>query len=721
MKRFILPLIVLCVLISNSNPGSNLTNLTVVENEENINTKKTIKINEIKAGTLVRKVEGSADEYELIPQIETDVSVDIQGMISSTIMEQTFINNSDKAIEATYVFPLNHHSAIYDMSFKIDDRIISSVIEEKAEAQKKYTEAKKEGKKVSLLKQERPNMFTQTVANILPNDTIRVEIKYVEPLKYENGEFELRLPLAITPRYTMGGSEIKHAGGVKKISASVEDASSISPPYIPPAIQTAKGVSISIDLDAGFTIQEVSSSHQIIQQKIGDEKMGITLKNDKIIADQDFIFKYKISEKEKPQITTFVSESNGEDYYMILAIPPDPKKNKDQVPKEMTFVLDISGSMNGNNITYAKASLLEALDKLDSKDYFNIIAFDDNTYRFKHNPIPASSGNILEGMNFINNLSGGGGTEALPALAWAMDETHNSDFIKMIFFITDGALGYENEVFKLVDSSLRDARMFSINIGYSPNSFLLEKIAEMSRGSYIYIKNNRDIVDKIGKLMDRINKPIISDIQLKLDDEAELYPTPIKDLYENEPIVIYGKSDDLKNKLTIEGKTGRGKYKETFRIKKRKLKKHASIPILWARKKIESLMNDYRLKYSRNNQTKEDLKNRVIEVSKKYNVLSKFTSFIAIENIVSNNTGELLSGNVPIELPKNWQTRQAPQFDKNQNTKFAHANLPSKYSRGSLPQTGTDNPLYLLWGSILVLSSMILALLKRVIYVKKDV
>ena len=137
MKRFILPLIILCVLIPNSNLDSNLTNLTVVENDENINTKKTIKINEIKAGTLVRKVEGSTDEYELIPQIETDVSVDIQGMISSTIMEQMFINNSDKAIEATYVFPLNHHSAIYDMSFKIDDRIISSVIEEKAEAQKK--------------------------------------------------------------------------------------------------------------------------------------------------------------------------------------------------------------------------------------------------------------------------------------------------------------------------------------------------------------------------------------------------------------------------------------------------------------------------------------------------------------------------------------------------------------------------------------------------------
>ena len=706
--QYIITIITLLSL-SLSNITSDQLELSIVEDAPEIESAQFIKINEIKAGTLVRRISGT-DNYELIPQIETDVSIDIQGMVSSTIMEQTFINNSDKPIEAMYVFPINHHAAIHDMYFIIDNRIVRSQIEEKKEAKKQYNQAKKDGKRASLLKQERPNMFTQSIANIMPNDTIIVRIKYVEELTYENQEFELRLPLAITPRYTMGGTEpnldIK-TGNLKKISTSVEDAKNINPSFIDPRIHSARGVAININLDAGLVIADVSASHKIIKQRINDKKMKIKLSNDRIIPDQDFIFKYKIEERDEPQITTFVSEKDGEDYYMIMAIPPDPKKNKSQIPKEMTFVLDVSGSMNGNNIKYAKMSILEALDKLEPQDYFNIIAFDDNSYHFKYNPILATEENILQGMDFVNNLQGGGGTQALPALAWALDEQHNPDFMKMIVFISDGALGYENEVFKLLDSGLRDARIFSINIGYSPNSFLLEKIAKMSRGSNIYIKNNNDIISQVGKLIDKINNPIISDIKIKLDDSADLYPNPINDLYHNEPILVFGKSDDLKNKITIEGTTSRGKYKETFRIKKRKLKEHKSVPILWARKKIESLMDDYRLKYSKTSQEKEDLKNEIIQISKKYNVLSKFTSFIAIEDVISNNTGELLSGNVPVELPKNWEYKKAPQYDKNQSNSFKYTSNKS-INRPSMPSTATDNPKYLVWGTILLLSSLIL-------------
>jgi len=710
-------IIMLITILSISIPNTNQLELSVLDDAIETNKKQFVKIEEIKAGTLVRRISGTND-YELIPQLDTDISIDIQGMVSSTIMEQKFINNSDKPIEAMYVFPLNHHAAIHDMYFIIDNRIVRSQIEEKKEAKKQYNQAKKEGKRTSLLKQERPNIFTQSIANIMPNDTIMVRIKYVEELTYENQEFELRLPLAITPRYTMGNTEpgvnIK-TGNLKKISTSVEDSKNIQPSFIPPTMPSSRGVSINIDLDAGLLIKNATASHKIIKEKISDKKMKIRLSNDQIIADQDFIFKYKVAEKNEPQITTFFSEKDGEDYYMIMAIPPDPKKNKSYIPKEMTFVLDVSGSMNGNNIKYAKMSVLEALDKLDTRDYFNIIAFDDNSYHFKYNPILATEENILEGMNFIDELKGGGGTQALPALAWALDEQHNPDFMKMIVFISDGALGYENEVFKLLDSSLKDSRIFSINIGYSPNSFLLEKIAKMSRGSNIYIRYPNDIINEIGTLIDKINSPIVSDIKIKLDNNADLYPNPINDLYHNEPILVFGKSDDLKNKITIEGKTSRGEYKETFRIKKRKLKEHTSIPVLWARKKIESLMDDYRLQYSKTSQKKDDLKKQIIQISKKYNVLSKFTSFIAIEDIISNNTGELLSGDVPIELPKNWEYKKAPQYDKNQPNSFKYASNKQQINQynASMPSTATHNPTYLLWGSILLLSSITLLIIRQ--------
>ena len=188
-------------------------------------------------------------------------------------------------------------------------------------------------------------------------------------------------------------------------------------------------------------------------------------------------------------------------------------------------------------------------------------------------------------------------------------------------------------------------------------------------------------------------------------------------MYHSEPILVFGKSDDLKNKITIEGKTSRGKYKETFRIKKRKLKEHASVPILWARKKIEALMDDYRLQYSKTTQKKEDLKNQIIQISKKYNVLSKFTSFIAIEDIISNNTGELLSGDVPIELPKNWEYNKVDKYDKNTSNSFKHAankQAPKHYNNTPrMPSTATNNPAYLLWGIILLLSSMIFLIVRQ--------
>lgn len=718
MTYFILFITIISLSLSNSN--TNDISLTVIEDQKNL--KQSIKIQEIKAGTLVRKISGT-NEYELIPQIETDVTIDIQGMVSSTIMDQIYINNSDKPIEAMYVFPLNHHAAIHDMYFIIDNRIVKSKIEEKKEAKKQYNQAKQEGKRASLLKQERPNMFTQSIANIMPNDTIMVRIKYVEELKYENQEFELRLPLAITPRYTMGGVESKFDikdGTIKKTSTSVEKAKDIQPPFTPPSIEASKGVSININLDGGIPVENVSSSHQIIEKKISPNKRQIKLKNGRITPDQDFTLKYRIGSKDEAQVTTFISEQDGEDYYMIMAIPPDPKKNKEYIPKEMTFVLDVSGSMNGNNIKYAKLSLLESLDKLSPKDYFNIIAFDDKTYQYQYNPIPATEENVLDGMDFINNIKGGGGTNALPALAWALDEHHNPDFMKMIIFISDGGLGYENEVFKLINNSQSDARIFSINIGYAPNNFLLEKVAEMTRGTYIYIKNNRDIVDKIAKLTNKINSPIISDIQIKLDNTADAYPNPISDLYHKEPIVIFGKSDNLKNKITLTGKTSKGNYKKTFKIKKRKIKEHASIPTLWARKKIESLMNHYRLKSNKVNKTKDDLKNEIIEISKKYNVLSKFTSFIAVEDIITNNTGELLSGNVPLELPKNWEYRQAPQYDKNQQNTFKYANATNKYSP-SMPSTATNNPTYLLLGSLLFLCAMLLSRIRKTLNEKHSV
>ena len=674
------------------------------------------RIHEIKAGTLVKKIKGT-DRYEVIPRLETNVSIDIQGMVASTIMDQVFVNTSDKPIEAEYVFPLNNNCAIYDMFFIIDDRIISSKIEEKKEATKQYQEAKKDGKKASILTQERPNIFSQAIANIMPDDSIRIRIKYVEPIAYEDGEFEFRLPLAITPRFGEESSAVNISKGVKRVSSIVSDKSKINPVYMNQAVNNGRGVAIDITLDAGIEIINATASHPISKTIINKSKMSISLKNERIIADQDFIFKYKIEKKDEPQIATFISEMDGEDYYMIQAIPPKPKKNKNRIPKEMTFVIDVSSSMLGNNMMYAKSALLESLNALGEDDYFNIIQFNNGFDYYRASPITATKDNIEDGKNYVSNLYANGGTHALPALEWAMNEPKQENTMKMIVFITDGAVGYEDAVFQSINHYLGNSRIFSIAIGSAPNSFLLEKIAQLSRGTHTYIKNNNDIMSQMSNLLNKINNPILSDIKITLDKDADYYPNPIKDLYHNEPLIVFGKSDKINNKIKIEAQTARGKYKKTIKIKKRKIKEHKSIPVLWGRKKIDFLMNQYRLNGATSSKTKDDLKKEIVSISKKYNVLSKFTSFIAIENIISNYSGELFSTNVPSEIPKNFQTNKIPSNDKKNSYKLASANvntnINNKYIPNRLPQTATDNPLYILIGTAMLLLGGILHLINR--------
>ena len=417
----------------------------------------------------------------------------------------------------------------------------------------------------------------------MPNDSIRIRIKYVEPIKYEDGEFEFRLPLAITPRFGEESSEINISKGLQRTSSIVTDKAKINPVYAPREIDNGRGIAININLDSGIEIKKVSASHPISKTKINESTMTINLKNERIIADQDFIFKYKIEKKDEPQIITFTSEMDGEEYYMIQAIPPKPKKDKNKIPKEMTFVIDISGSMTGNNIMYAKSALLEALNVLEEDDYFNIIPFNSGFSMYQNAPIIASRENIEDGKDYISNLSASGGTYALPALEWAMNEPQKENTMKMIVFITDGGVGYEDTVFQSIDNNLGNARIFPIAIGSAPNSFLLEKIAQLSRGTHTYIKNNNDIFNEMSNLLNKINQPVLSDIKITLDKNADYYPNPIKDLYLNEPLVIFGKSDKINNKIKIEATTSRGKYKKTIKIKKRKIKEHKSIPVLWER------------------------------------------------------------------------------------------------------------------------------------------
>ena len=334
-------------------------------------------------------------------------------MVADTQMEQLFINDSSEPIEAIYVFPLNHNAAVDNMYFIVDDRIIESKIKEKKQAQKEYIEAKKEGKRAAIVTQERPNIFTQSIANIMPNDTITVVISYVQHLQYENQEFTYRLPLAITPRYSKSPSSINANNATEPISSAINDAEKINPHYLDETMGFSNNVTINVNLNSGFKIENIKSSHKVISKKINESITEIRLKNNKIQADQDFTLSYTIPIMDTPQISVFSTKRAEEDYYMIMAMGPNNINNNQHIPKEITFVIDKSGSMRGNNIEYAKISVIQALNNLNSNDSFNVIAFSDNFIKYNYKPVQANEKNIELATKFINNITSDGGTEAL--------------------------------------------------------------------------------------------------------------------------------------------------------------------------------------------------------------------------------------------------------------------------------------------------------------------
>ena len=652
---------------------------------------KKIKIRDIKAGTLIKKISGS-EEYEILPNMETIVNIKIDGMVSETKMEQVFINNSSDPIEAIYIFPINHNAAVNDMKFIVNNRIIETKIKEKSVAEKEYKKAKEDGKRASIVTQERPNIFKQSIANIMPNDTINVIISYVQNLKYENHEFKYRLPLTITPRYRKEPKRINVDNGLNPINSIINDKEKINPKYLDEKINYANNIKIKANINSGFKIVDIISSHKIDRHKINDSNFNISLKNGQINANQDFTLSYLIKEGDEPQISIFSATKNNEEYYMIMAMGPKDINDKQHISKEITFVIDRSGSMEGNNMESAKIAVIEALKKLKSNDTFNIISFSDSFKKFSYKPLLVNDKNIKQGIKFINDITAYGGTEALPALEWAMQEEHDASKIKMIIFITDGAVGYEDSVMRLIDEeNVNEARFFPICIGYAPNSYLLQKVAEITRGSYTYIKNHGEITNKLEKLFNKIENPILSNIIVNFNQTEDYFPNPIKDLYLNEPLIIFCKSNSSINEIEFKGKNSIGDFNKKFNLNDIVISQESAIPELWARKKIAYLMDNYRL--SRDIAIKDDIKSQIIDISKSYNILSKFTSFIGIESEIVNKKEYLLSTKIGSQLPKNWKKS---------------SNSHSQSSDYYMPETATNNLSYFLFGLFLLCTSIFL-------------
>jgi Ca-activated chloride channel family protein len=589
------------------------------------------------------------------PLKHTDVKAEISGFLSRVNVTQEFENPFKEKIEAVYTFPLPQDAAVDDMTMTIGDRTIRGKILPREEAQAVYDAAKSSGKTASLLDQERPNIFTQSVANILPGDRIKITISYVETLKYEAGAYEFGFPMVVGPRYIPGEREIsKRGNGFASDTDQVPDASRITPKMAPPGLRSGHDISLDIQLDAGLIVDRVDSkTHSVDIERATPNSAHVRLKDGPTIPNKDFVLRYDVAGGSiQDALLTHRSEKGG--FFTMILQPPDRVTAADVTPKELVFVLDTSGSMQGFPIEKAKETMKLALDSLYPSDTFNLITFSGDTEILFPKPVPATKVNLMKAQAFLSSRSGAGGTEMMTAIKAALEPSDNQDHIRIVCFMTDGYVGNDMEIISEVQKH-QNARVFAFGIGSAVNRFLLDKIAEAGRGEVEYVSLSDDGSAAAKKFHERVRSPLLTDISIDWNGMpvTDVYPQRIPDLFSAKPLILSGRFTAPANgTIHLRGKVAGNDFARDIQVSfPETMAAHDVLSSLWARRRIDDLMsNDYG--GAQNGNMKPELKQTITQVGLEYRLMTQFTSFVAVEEMVVTDGGQPRRIDVPVEVPE---------------------------------------------------------------------
>jgi len=596
--------------------------------------------------------------YESVPLLHTDAVIDVRGLVAAATVTQQYANSSAEPIEALYIFPLPHDAAVYDMEIHIGNRVIRSEIRERQEAKRVYDAAKAAGKHAALLEEERPNIFTTSIANIMPGDRIDVHLRYVEPLRWEGDSLRLVFPMVVGPRYIPGTQAVGHTGtGWASDTNAVSDASRITPLVRHPESRSGHDISVAVDLDSGFEAQPIKSvSHEISVRRLPDGRQHVELATGATLPNKDFILEIKQADSSQPKTALFLSPANdsGETHFLLAAFPP-AVQSKARMPVEMLYMIDVSGSMEGTSIQQARGALLEALDRLQPNDRFGILAFSNDYREFSPEPLPASAENLSAARRYVQGLQAGGGTEMLPALLHLMRKPTTPDYLRHIILLTDGDLGNEEQIFAALRSDLGKARLYTVAIGSAPNLFLATKMAQFGRGTFTHIADIGEIQEQMGRLIESIESPVLTDVNVTFSgvEMAEVYPEHIPDLFLRQPLLIFGRiSNGRVGTVHLTARAGNEPYEAVIAFDSSKAAFHPGITTLWARQRVEDLMDHWR---NSDEKGQAEIRGSVISHAIRYRLVTRFTSLVAVEEVIVNPGGQSDTAAVPTELPAGWQ------------------------------------------------------------------
>ncbi|MCB2221534.1 MAG: TonB family protein [Bacteroidetes bacterium] len=585
-------------------------------------------------------VQSDDSEIDKLPLKSTSVEVNIAGVIADVKVKQVYQNEGSRPIEAMYVFPGSTRAAVYGMQMTIGERTIVAKIEERLKARQDYEEARQNGQSASLLEQQRPNVFQMNVANIMPGDRIVVELLYTELLIPEEGVYEFVYPTVVGPRYSNLPEDL----------ASASD-QWVSNPYTHEGEPPLYSFNLTVNLNAGMPVQDVvCPSHQADVQFVSSNEVKIDLPDvEKTGGNRDFILKYRLKGKQI-QSGLLTYEGEEENFFLLMVQPPDHIKPEYIPPREYVFIVDVSGSMNGFPLDVSKTLLKDLIGHLRTSDKFNVLLFAGGSQLFSNQSVEANDANIKSAIQFLEKQRGGGGTELLPALKKALALKGTEDFSRTFVIATDGYVTVEKEAFDLIRENLGKANFFTFGIGSSVNRYIIEGMAHVGKGIPFVALDKNDARTLAVQFRNYVTNPVLTNIHVDFAgiDVYDVEPLEVPDVFSERPVLVYGKyRGNATGSVSVKGKTGSENFQWGIGFHRQKSSSsNSALKYLWARERIR-LLDDYT-----NLAHFDDHADEMTALGLKYNLLTAYTSFIAIDSEVRNEGGMQSTVKQPLPLPQ---------------------------------------------------------------------
>jgi Ca-activated chloride channel family protein len=600
------------------------------------------------------------------PLKHTDVKADISGFIARVKVRQTFYNPLKEKIEAVYVFPLPHEAAVDDMSMVIGDRRIVGMIKRRAAAREIYERALRHGQTAALLEQEQPNIFTQSVGNIKPKQTVVIEISYVDVLKYDMGVYEFHFPMVVGPRFIPGNAkgpkpelpqELQGmAVGPGPDTDRVPSASKINPPVLKPGMRNGHDISLSVELNAGVPVQKMEVvQHDAVVNRPGKSKASVKLDPKDSIPNRDFVLRYAVVGK-KPEMAVLAHNAAGRSgTFMLMMQPKEDEKLRKQPPRELFFLVDVSGSMRGAPMAQVRKMMSQLIALCRPKDTVQIVTFAGSAHQMFDKPKTADDKTLQAALAKIENFRGGGGTYMMKGVRKCLEAPADPKRVRIVLMLTDGYIGNINEIIGEVGRKCGDRiRFWALGVGSSVNRALIDGVAKQGGGMGKVLTLREETQALSQQIMYRIQRAQLANIKIDWGglDVFEQYPAKVPELWAGRPVILFaryrnGGKATVKINGKVEGEPA--SYPVAVELPRRE-KDHVVLPKVWARKKIEHLMLQNAIEHS------DQVVEMVTQIALDYRLMSQYTSFVAVDEKDKDKTEVAMAPPrrmlVPVPLPE---------------------------------------------------------------------